>query len=95
MTGGESKIDLEKAQLDPDSLFSSLEELRDPPGLTREKKLEILRSWAYEACKIAVAEEEGMVSGEPLHLAEILSVLHDLTSGYDVEHSPPTKQKGV
>jgi hypothetical protein len=50
MTGEKSKIDLEKAQLDPDSAFSSLEELRDHPGLTREKKIEILRSWTYEAC---------------------------------------------
>ena len=90
-----NKIDLEKARLDPDSEFSSPEELRDHPGLTREQKIGLLRRWAYEASEVAVAEEEGMVSGEPLRLAEILSVLHDLTGGYDVEHSPPTKQEGV
>ena len=95
MIENENEIDLDKAQLDPSSVFSSPEELRDHPGLTREQKIEILRRWAYDASELAVAEEEGMVGGESSHLSQILSVLDSLTGGYDVEHSPPTKQEGV
>ena len=95
MTENEGLLDLEKARLDPGSVFSSPEELRDHPGLTREQKIEILRRWAYDASELSVAEEEGMVGGESSHLARILSVLDSLAGGYDVEHSPPTKQEGV
>ena len=95
MTGSEGELDLEKARLDPGAVFASPEELRDHRGLTREQKVEILRRWAYDASELAVAEEEGMVGGEASQLARILSVLDSLTGGYDVEHSPPTKQEGV
>ena len=95
MATNEREIDLAKARLDPGSVFQSPEELRDLGGLTRQQKIEILQRWAYDASELAVAEEEGMVGGEPSQLAQILSVLDVLTGGYDVEHSPPTKQKGV
>lgn len=91
----EEKTQLEKARLDPGSIFTNPEELRDHPGLTREQKIEILRRRAYDASELAVAEEEGMVGGESSHLDQILSVLDLLAGGYDVEHSPPTKQEGV
>ncbi len=51
----------------------------------------MLRCWAYDASELAVAEEEGMLGGEPSRLAQVLSVLDVLTDGFDVEHSPPTK----
>lgn len=95
MGGDDRDVDLEKAFLDPGSMFATPEQLHDYPGLTREQKIEILRRWAYDASELAVAEEEGMVGGEPSHLARIVSALHALTDGYDVEHSPPTKQEGV
>lgn len=95
MTGSEDEIDLEKARLDPGSVFSNPEELRDHPGLTQEQKIEILRRWAYDASELAVAEEEGMVGGEPSLIGRILSVLDSLAGSYDVEHSPPTKQQGI
>jgi hypothetical protein len=95
MTESDSEINLEQARLDPGSVFSNPEELRDQCGLTREQKIEILRRWAYDASELAVSEEEGMIGGESSQLARILSVLDSLTGGYDVEHSPPTKQKGV
>lgn len=93
--GSEGKLDLEKAQLDPGSVFSSPEKLCDHPGLAQEQKIEILRRWAYDASELAVAEEEGMVGGEPSLVARVLSALDSLTGGYDAGHSPPTKQKGV
>lgn len=95
MLENDDEIDLEQARLDPGSVFLSPEELRDHARLTQAQKIEILRRWAYDASELAVAEEEGMMGGESSQLARILSVLDDLTDGYDVEHSPPTKQKGV
>lgn len=95
MSADEIAVDVEKALLDPGSVFDTPEQVLDYPGLRREQKIEILRRWAYDASKLAVAEEEGMVGGKPSHLAEILSALHVFTGGYDVEHTPPTKQEGV
>jgi hypothetical protein len=95
MGAEEIDVDLVKAMLDPGSVFATPEQLRDYPGLTQQQKIEILRRWAYDASELTVAEEEGMVGGEPSQLARILSTLHALTGGYDVEHSPPTKQEGV
>ncbi|MFP3874513.1 MAG: hypothetical protein ACLFQT_09800 [Thiohalophilus sp.] len=88
-------IDLEKARLDPGSVFASPEVLANYPGLSPAQKIELLRRWAYDASELAVAEEEGMKNGEDTLLARVLSVLNELTGGYDVEHSPPTKQEGV
>jgi hypothetical protein len=95
MNERKDELVFEHARLDPGSVFTSPEDLRDYGGLTRAQKVELLRRWAYDASELAVAEEEGMTGGEPSLLARILSVLDALTGGYDVEHSPPTKQEGV
>jgi hypothetical protein len=95
MSNRENELDLEQALLDPGAVFVSPEALRDHAGLTRAQKIELLRRWAYDASELAVAEEEGMQNGEDTPLARVLSVLHELTGGFDVEHSPPTKQEGV
>ena len=95
MSENQSEIDLEKARLDPGSVFSSPEVLKAHPGMTMEQKIEILRRWAYDASELAVAEEEGMTGGESSLLARVLEALNALTGGYDAEHSPPTKQEGV
>jgi hypothetical protein len=94
-TANKDEIDLEKARLDPGSVFADPEALRDYGGLTREQKIELLRRWACDASELAVAEEEGMTGGEPSRRSGILAMLHAMTGGYDVEHSPPTKRKGV
>ena len=94
MAGDRSEVDLDKAMLDPESVFVTPEEVRDHAALTKEQKIEILRRWAYEASELAVAEEEGMAKDEPIGLARILGVLNELTGGFDVEHTPPTKQDG-
>jgi len=95
MSENHGEIDIEKARLDPGSVFSNPEELKAHPGLTNEQKIEILRRWAYDASELAVAEEEGMTGGESSLLARVLEALNALTGGYDAEHSPPTKQEGV
>jgi hypothetical protein len=95
MSKRKTELDLEQAQLDPGAVFASPEVLRDHSGLTQAQKIELLRRWAYDASELAVAEEEGMLNGEDTLLARVLTVLDELTGGFDVEHSPPTKQEGV
>jgi len=91
----DEQIDYEKALLDPASLFATPEELLNRGDLTKEQKIEILRRWEYDASEVAVAEEEGMVGGEPLILRRVLLALDKLTGGIDVEHTAPTKQDGL
>ncbi|HVS61860.1 MAG TPA: hypothetical protein VMT85_00015 [Thermoanaerobaculia bacterium] len=87
-------LDLEKARLDPASVFASPAALVADDRLDREQKLDILRRWEYGASELSVAEEEGMGGGEPSNLAEISKALAELSGEFDVEHTPPTKQGG-
>ena len=89
------KIDYQKALLDPASSFANPEELEGRADLTKEQKIELLRRWEYDASEVAVAEEEGMVGGQPLLLRRVLLALERLAGNIDVEHTPPTKQDGV
>jgi hypothetical protein len=87
--------DWERARLDPADVFGSPEAIRDDPDLTREQKIDLLCRWAYDDREVLVAEEEGMVRGEPPAAARVLRILDELTGGFDTEHTPPTKQGGV
>lgn len=86
---------LDQALLDPGSVFASPEVVGDHPSLTPEQKIEILRSWEYDAAELAVAEEEGMQGPENNLLQRILLALAKLTHGRDVEFVAPTKQHGL
>jgi hypothetical protein len=86
---------LDRALFDPASVFASPEVLAGHPGLTPEQKIEILRSWEYDAAELAVAEEEGMQGPENNLLQRILLVLASLTHGRDVEFVAITKQHGL
>ena len=87
-------MDIEKALLDPVSVFACPADVFGEPSLTREQKIKILRRWEYDARELEVAEEENMGGGPPDILDEILAVLHRLNAEVDLEHSPPTKQGG-
>jgi hypothetical protein len=89
------QIDYDMALLDPASIFATPEDVLDRADLTKERKIEILRRWEYDASEVAVAEEEGMVGGKPLMLRRVLLALDKLTGSIDVEHTAPTKQGGV
>lgn len=91
----DERIDYEKALLDPASVFAAPEEVLDRAELTKDQKIDILRRWEYDASEVAVAEEEGMVDGNPLMLQRVLLALESLTGGTSAEHTPPTKQDGV
>lgn len=89
-------MDIKQALLRPEELFSTPKEVLNHPEFTKEQKIEILRSWAYEMNERAVAQEEGMVAGdEPIHLDAIHAALHELTGKSNVEQSTPTKQGGI
>ncbi|MCF8466498.1 MAG: hypothetical protein K9G33_03785 [Sneathiella sp.] len=88
-------IDIDKAKLDPSSVFESPEEVAEHTDLSKETKIEILRRWEYDASELEVAEEEGMVGGEPSLLMRVLSTLETLSGGFSTQHSPPTKQGGL
>ncbi len=90
-----ARVDLEQALLDPMSVFTSPEEVLDHPDLTKAQKVEVLRRWEYEESEVAVAEEEGMVAGNPPKLQRVLLALEELGANLDIEHSPPTKQEGI
>jgi hypothetical protein len=56
VTEREETVDIQKARLDPDSVFSTPKELCEHPGLTLEQKVEILQRLVYDASGLAVAE---------------------------------------
>jgi hypothetical protein len=88
-------VNLEEALFDPASAFEKPEEVRDHAELTKAQKIEILRRWEYEESELAVAEEEGMVDGNPPILHRVLVALEELGAHIDTKHSPPTKLDGI
>lgn len=88
-------IDMDRALLDPGSVFATPEALLAYEGLSASQKIEILRRWEYDASENAVAVEEGMPGGDGDLLRNILLALGQLTGGTDVEHVGPTKQHGI
>lgn len=95
MTGTDKTIDIEKALLDPASVFASPEEVEVHGGLSSDQRIEILRRWEYDASEAAVATEEGMPGNENDLLRRVLLALDRLTGGYDAEKTSPTKQRGL
>lgn len=49
MSGTGKAIDMEKALLDPSSVFASPEEVAERDDLSAEQRIEILRRWSYDA----------------------------------------------
>jgi hypothetical protein len=83
MTQADDDMDLETARLNPGSVFTSPEELREFPGLSREQKIDLLQRWAEDARELEVAESEGMGGGETSLLGQILSALDSLGVSHD------------
>lgn len=83
MSKADDEIDLEKARLDPGSVFASPEELCASPGLSTEQKIDLLQRWAEDARELEVAEEEGMGGGESSLLSRILTALDSLAGSRD------------
>src|SRR6266404_1336123 len=71
MNAGKTKLDIDKALLDPAGVFSEPNEIVQMPGLTHSLKLRLLEQWEREARALAVAEEEGMTGGEESMLGRV------------------------
>lgn len=83
-------IDVKKAMHDPAAVFARPKDVIDAP-LTKQQKISILNSWAYDARELEVAEEEGMVGTTQSSLHQILESLKRLVGEVDVEHPGPSK----
>jgi hypothetical protein len=85
-----------RQMLDPGVVFESPEEVRDCPDLSKEQKIRLLRSWAYDDAEMSVALEEGMPEAHVDDMERrVLVVLEELTGGLDLEDSGPSKQHGI
>jgi hypothetical protein len=66
-----TKLDIDKALLDPAGVFAEPDEIVRMPGLACNLKLRLLEQWEREARALAVAEEEGMTGGEESMLGRV------------------------
>jgi hypothetical protein len=80
LTASPQASDLERALLDPTTVFRVPEQVLQRDDLSREQKTAILRRWAYDARELEVAEDEGMRDGEPDLLDRVLRALHELNA---------------
>lgn len=88
-------MSIERALLDPASVYASPAAVLEDASLDREQKIDILRRWEYDARELEVAEEENMGGGPPDMLDQILEALNRLNAPTDAKHAPPTKQGGA
>lgn len=86
---------LERALLDPPSVFATPEAVLTEPGLSEPQKIEVLRRWMNDAASVSVAVEEGMPGNEDTMARRIILALQQLAGPLDLEQSAPTKQHGL
>jgi hypothetical protein len=70
-------IDLNKAKLDPASVFHAPKDVLTAPGLSAEDKKAILIRWEADAEALLRATEEGMPPAGNRSPAELLRALHE------------------
>jgi hypothetical protein len=87
--------DIEKALLNPASVFDTPEDVLHAKGISREQKIEILRRWEYDQRQLQVAEEENMAGSQVNILGQIRKALRQLNAEINSEHSPSTKHGGI
>lgn len=84
--------DIDRALLDPTSVFKAPEDVLKARDLTREQKIEILRRWEYDARELEVAADENMIGTNNDLLQRVLESLSSLGYVPDPDNNPPTKQ---
>lgn len=90
-------VDIDKALLDPTTVFGSPDEVLKSEELSRGQKISILRQWEYDARELQVAEEENMIGTNGDILDQIMRALLQLDEKSEVERlerSPSSKQGG-
>jgi hypothetical protein len=70
-------IDLDKAKLDPASVFRAPKEVLAAPGLSLEDKKAILIRWEADADALLRATEEGMPPADNRNPGEMLRAVHE------------------
>ena len=69
-------IDLDKAKLDPASVFRAPTDVLAAPGLSLEDKKAILIRWEADADALLRATEEGMPPADNRNPGEMLRAVH-------------------
>ena len=72
-----SALDLDKAKLDPASVFRAPEDVLGVPGLSPDEKKAILVRWGTDVEALLRATEEGMPPSENRSPAELLRAVHE------------------
>src|SRR5258708_24473622 len=91
MNASGTKLDIDKALLDPAGVFAEPDEIVRTPGLARSLKLRLLEQWEREARALAVAEEEGMTGGEEIMLGRVrLAIVASCGTATRDDRSPAT-----
>jgi hypothetical protein len=81
-------MDLEKAKLDPQSVFIAPHEVLGAPGLSPEDKKAILVRWEADVEALLRATEEGMPPSESRRsAAELLRAVHEAIQSLDRDTS--------
>jgi hypothetical protein len=86
---------IDRAMLEPASVFTSPEEVLEHDELARQQKIDILWRWQYDAAEQSVALEEGMPGDDSDLFRRIMLALGALGVRLDIEHTGPTKQHGL
>lgn len=74
----EAPFDYEKALKDPRQYFPAPGDVVAAAGLSRDRKIEILKRWETDARLLMVASEENMSGGEPQQLQAVHEALRAL-----------------
>ena len=88
-----TRVQLEKAMLEPAAIFDRPEDVLTDKSLTTEQQIEILRRWECQAEQEKVALEEGMRGKASDLLRRIATAMGELTAPLDLEYISPTDQQ--
>lgn len=75
----------------PLAVFREPRDVVDDPRLTPTQKSDVLTNWAYDACELEVAEDEGMAGGVASNTDAVISALNLLPHSPASERTCPTK----
>jgi len=87
-----SATDLDKARLDPASVFQAPEDVLRAQGLSPEEKKSILLRWEADAEALLRATEEGMPPSDSRRSpAELLRAVHEAIQSLEQRASAPRR----
>jgi hypothetical protein len=82
-------IDLDKAKLDPGSVFGVPNDVLVAPGLSADEKKSILLRWEEDAEALMRATGEGMPASENRAPGELLRAVHEAMQRLDRNQESP------